>query len=569
MEMHKYKAFLSYSHRDKAWADWLHRSLETYKFPKNISEAKSDTLKPIFRDREELSVSSDLSSRVKEALLHSESLIVICSENAVQSNWVNREIKLFQSLKPVAEIFPVIVSGEPYAERQGVEAAKECFPPALHFKPAKSEDTAPILREPLAADLRKNKDGKQLGLVKLIAGIANIRLDDLIQRDLRRARKRMIAITSGASIIVLALSLMTISTIFSRQAAERNEIIAQEQRALAELRRDKAEELIEFMLGDLRQELEPVGRLALLTNVADRALDYYSQVDEDLSNCKSASGAARAKYLHTRIAVSQDKFKLARKYSDEALNLLSDASSQCNTVKQFVTNHAHAIQWSADLDIIDHQFAQPNTINFNQKILAKYQLAKTNLNNFKGDGEYSSDMATEKADADLLIGKYYMDSRQHNIALKHFEKARKTLDPHYTLRSSPPTSPTSDLFAIHEKYADSLTWISGAYENLSQLNQAFETLQRAREIYVSLNMVQHAEDENWKARFDIIGTDYALSRLLYKQGKHEAALEILTLQKKDIDKLVSQDPSNQSWRKLQTKITSSISALATTTATQP
>jgi len=135
----------------------------------------------------------------------------------------------------------------------------------------------PLSIEPLAADLRKNKDGKQLGLVKLIAGMTSMSPDDLIQRDLQRARKRVIAVTTGASAIVLALSLLTVSTLIAREAAEQNAVIAQEQRMLAETRRDEAEGLIEFMLGDLRQELEPVGRLGLLTNVADRALKYYGQ----------------------------------------------------------------------------------------------------------------------------------------------------------------------------------------------------------------------------------------------------------------------------------------------------
>ncbi len=29
----KYHAFISYSHRDKRWGDWLHKALETYRAP--------------------------------------------------------------------------------------------------------------------------------------------------------------------------------------------------------------------------------------------------------------------------------------------------------------------------------------------------------------------------------------------------------------------------------------------------------------------------------------------------------------------------------------------------------
>jgi len=33
---YKYKAFISYSHQDKKWGDWLHRALETYRVPKGL-----------------------------------------------------------------------------------------------------------------------------------------------------------------------------------------------------------------------------------------------------------------------------------------------------------------------------------------------------------------------------------------------------------------------------------------------------------------------------------------------------------------------------------------------------
>ena len=32
----RYRAFISYSHRDREWADWLHRRLESYRVPKKL-----------------------------------------------------------------------------------------------------------------------------------------------------------------------------------------------------------------------------------------------------------------------------------------------------------------------------------------------------------------------------------------------------------------------------------------------------------------------------------------------------------------------------------------------------
>ena len=556
---YQYKAFLSYSHRDKKWADWLHRRLETYKFPKNLTSS-SDTLKPIFRDREELSASSDLSKGVQDALLQSECLIVLCSQSAAKSEWVNREISLFKTLRPGAEIFPVIISGEPNATRMGLNSDLECFPPALRFAVHETKSDHPITLEPLAADLRKHKDGKQLGLVKLISGIVGIRPDELIQRDLQRYRKRVTAITVMSVAIVSVLTFLTISTLIARHKAEQNELIAQQQRQLAETRRDEAEGLIEFMLGDLREELEPVGRLSILTNVADRALAYYGETD-DISNCQSASGAARAKYLHTRIAVSKRDFSQARRYSNDALDMLNVMASKCRDVRQFVINHAHALQWSADLDVMEGKTLQASA-EFNSDILKKYERAKTKLNNFQSADKDALKLTLEKVDAEILIGKYYMSVGQANEALIKFKAAKASLETAYnTTQGATSISPASDNFMTRDKYADVLSWMSGAYEKLLKLDQAFAALQQARQIYVSLSNEIESSEKNWKKRFDIIGTDYALSRLHYKQGQKHATLDILYRLEKEIAQLMAQDPSNQKWRDQQDNILSSIATL--------
>ena len=109
-----YKAFISYSHQDEAWAKWLHNALESYNVPKNLRrEGIPAKLFPVFRDRDELSSGADLSVKVEAALRNSESLIVICSPSSAQSHWVNEEIRLFRSLGREDRIFCVIVDGDP------------------------------------------------------------------------------------------------------------------------------------------------------------------------------------------------------------------------------------------------------------------------------------------------------------------------------------------------------------------------------------------------------------------------------------------------------------------------
>ena len=178
----RYKAFISYSHQDRAWAAWLQRALETYRVPRRLVGSAGPfgpipaRIAPVFRDREDLSSAADLSATVKEALEAAESLVVVCSPAAARSAWVDSEISYFRALGRGDRILALIVDGDP----QAPDPAQQCFPPALLRGP----DGSP--REPLAADARKWADGKLLARLKLVAGILGTPLDALRRRDMQR-----------------------------------------------------------------------------------------------------------------------------------------------------------------------------------------------------------------------------------------------------------------------------------------------------------------------------------------------------------------------------------------------
>jgi hypothetical protein len=133
---YRYAAFISYASADRAFATRLHRALEAYHIPAAIGpvhltdHARSrNRLYPVFRDREELP-SGPLAEAIQKALADSSALIVVCSPNSARSEWVDKEIRYFESLDRRDRIFAVIAAGEPNAAAHGNEQ-DECFPPAL------------------------------------------------------------------------------------------------------------------------------------------------------------------------------------------------------------------------------------------------------------------------------------------------------------------------------------------------------------------------------------------------------------------------------------------------------
>lgn len=261
----RYRAFVSYSHADAAWAGWLHRQLEGYRVPSRLRGSSGehgplpDRLTPIFRDREELASAGALGPQIEAALAESEALIVVCSPEAARSRWVDAEILAFKRKSQGARIYALIVSGEPNAGD-----ARECFPPSLRFEiePDGTLGTRPT--EPIAADVRAGKDGKSLALLKILSGLLGVPLDTLRQREAQRRHRRMAALTALATVVMLVTSFLAVQAVIARHAAER--------------RQKQAEQLVGFMLGDLNEKLTQVSRLDILEAVNDQAMAYFESL---------------------------------------------------------------------------------------------------------------------------------------------------------------------------------------------------------------------------------------------------------------------------------------------------
>ena len=226
----RYWAFISYNHADEQHARWLHRRLESYRLPKRLvgtlAEAGGFTrpasLRPVYRDRDEVSADPNLGTHLQRALEDSRNLIVICSPNTARSRWVDQEVRHYCSLGRAHRVFCLIVDGPDDG------AVAQWMPASL------TADIAAGI-EPLAADARPRKDGRKLASLRLIAAMVDARFDELRQRE-QEQRVRRLTLAVAVTLVLLAV------VGFLALDAFRQRGVAQQQAALAENRRQLAED---------------------------------------------------------------------------------------------------------------------------------------------------------------------------------------------------------------------------------------------------------------------------------------------------------------------------------------
>ncbi len=197
---YRYEAFISYRHvePDQAIARKLHGYIENYRIPAAIRQATGrKKMGRVFRDQEELPLSSDLSGDIDAALKQSRWLIVVCSPDLLRSQWCMKEIDTFIALGHAdrVRILTVLTRGEP----------RDSFPEQLCTI---ERDGQKIPVEPLAADVRANSVRGMIRRLKseklrVIAPMLNVSYDELR----RRARERRLRLAALALSAMLALAL--------------------------------------------------------------------------------------------------------------------------------------------------------------------------------------------------------------------------------------------------------------------------------------------------------------------------------------------------------------------------
>ena len=194
----KFRAFISYSHKNEQWGRWLHRTLEGWRIDDDLAGRQTKagvipkTLSPIFRDRDEFGAGAGLSEQTQTALAASQALIVICSPAAARSRNVDNEVRQFLVQYPDRPVIPLIIEGSPG------DPANSCFPPSLP-------------KSLLAADAREEGDGRDLAVAKVVARLLGLETDEVFRRAARE-RRRIAQIRNAITAVLAVLTVVAFAS---------------------------------------------------------------------------------------------------------------------------------------------------------------------------------------------------------------------------------------------------------------------------------------------------------------------------------------------------------------------
>lgn len=335
---------------------------------------------------------------------------------------------------------------------------------------------------------------------------------------LERAQRRRKVATVVAAAALVVLAVVGVLAYRERQA-----------RRTADLRQRQAEDLIEFMLVDLRQKLQPVGRLEILEGVGAKAMDYFAAVPEgELSDAELAR-RSQALYQIGDVRVQQGRMAEAIPPFEESLRLAKALADRDPDDPQRLFDLAQSHFWlgsahrkQGDLDAARAQFMSYFDLALR---LVQQEPAKREWN-MELAYAYTNLGAVQEAQGDLAAA---TQSVQRSVDIKR------------RLVVGGPES--SDLQA---SLANGLSWLARVLEKQGDLRGALAAYRQERVLRARLASDQ---PDDAAARYLLAGNASHLADVRLALGQPRAALTHLAEMRSLLQDLTSLDPDNQEWRR--------------------
>ncbi len=360
----------------------------------------------------------------------------------------------------------------------------------------------------LAEDLRRFLDGD---VVEAHAARLSYRLTRFALRH------RLLLAVAGVAAVLLAAALVVAAVlgVEARMANRR-----------AELRRGQAEDLIGFMLTDLRDKLDALGKLEILDDVGKRAMGYFAAVPQEELSDDELARRSQALYQIGDVRIRRGDLARALAPLQESLELAQALADRDPTGERlFGLGQSHF--WVG-------------YVHWQQRRLAA---ARPHLESYLELSEQlirldpgRTDWQLEVAYGHSNLGSLLEEEGQPEAALRHFQSALAI---------------NRRLAALDPRNLDWKFELAAAYNSLGAIEQDLGRLSAAlahlsAELALRRELVSaNAGNTRWQ---ELLATShYYLGELKLMTGHAGASHEHLRAAGSILRELVARDPDNAGW----------------------
>lgn len=324
--------------------------------------------------------------------------------------------------------------------------------------------------------------------------------------------------------MILLLALISFGAVQAYQAGQ-----IRQARDLADTRRGQAEALVDMMLGDLRAKLAPLGRLDLLDDVGQAAVQYFAALPENEFSDDELLSRARSLYQIGEVRIGEGKPDEAGSALEESLRLVQALSAREPDDLDRLFELSQAQFWvgyaawrAGDLDV-----AEANLLDYRETTQRLVSLEPENeLYRLEAGYAFSNLGSVREARGDFIGAA---------------EAYQRTVE---------------STGALVREHPDSIDWLGNLAESHNTLGQVYRKLGRYRE-----SLSEHRTELELKDRLLRMAPDHAYWR--YRRAMAHFFLGQIELLTGDIqgaitedrsaalthDSLVSLDPSNTEWHR--------------------
>ncbi|MDC8830842.1 nSTAND1 domain-containing NTPase [Alteromonas gilva] len=316
---------------------------------------------------------------------------------------------------------------------------------------------------------------------------------------------------------------------------------SQHAQQLAEAKRQEAESLLGFMVGEFADKLRSVGRMDLLDGISNKAMEYFATADQQENPANwwltgSAERSFKARFQQALTLQALAEVAYSRDKLDEAATGFTEAHEQMQALLAIAPENVELVKmlgvnafWRGQLDYNASRW-QGAEAGFTDYLTYSQQLLALEPDN--------PEAITELSYAHNSLGSLALERLQYQKALTAFEHSLKLKKQVLTVQP--------DNTLLKTDIADTYSWLATASNHLGQYRAARKHAQQGQRI---LQKLLDAEPTNPYMLESLAFMLLREANLLIRHNELASAATKAVEAHQLFELLVAQDPDNTLWQR--------------------